>query len=155
LEARGILVKAHEAGLERNAIFAMARRLKPDEALNIGQAIAELEKAVSVALDVIARGERGSNLGDFIDSVLVRVAKQTKAGAFDKAAEEVDAGLVELVKREAEQRAQNLRARVALLEIGIEQELLRRDAPAAARRIESLTAVQTEERPVSWSRAFR
>jgi tetratricopeptide (TPR) repeat protein len=140
---------AHRQGLERETILILARRLRPDENLSFDQAVHELEHAVAVALDVMAQGERGSNLGAFVDAILARVAEETKKGAFDKALSEVDGALDELVLRETEQRAEIQRGRIALIETGIQQEILRRDAAGAARRIEMLVALQTDKRPVA------
>src|SRR5262249_45942516 len=58
LEQKGLLRAAGEAGLERQTIITLAKRLKPAEALNFDQAVKELGYAVEVALEVIARGER-------------------------------------------------------------------------------------------------
>ena len=67
--------RAEEAGLERQAIVKMARRLNP-EALDFDQTLTELENAVEVALDVIAKGERGTNLDAFVDAVLGLVGRE-------------------------------------------------------------------------------
>ncbi len=153
LDARGVAGKAQEAGLERNTIIALARRLKPEEALDFDRAVIELENAVTIALDVIARGERASNEGEFIDGVLARVAQLTREGRFDEGAGVVDTALAELERRETGQREAFGRRRVLLLEAGIEQDILRRDAPAAARRIEAVAAALSDERPI-WSKTF-
>ena len=76
--------RAEEAGLERQAIVKMARRVNP-EALDFDQTLTELENAVEVALDVIAKGERGTNLDAFVDAVLGLVAEKTRTGEFDSA----------------------------------------------------------------------
>jgi len=155
LDARGETRRAEEAGLERQAIIRIARRLTLDETLNFDQAIIELEKAVAVALDVIARGERDSNLDEFVGHVLARVAEKTRVGDFDGAAQTVDDALVDLDQREAEQRDSFRRSRVALLEAGVEQDILRRDPVAVARRVEAIVAAEeTTVRP-AWSPRFR
>ncbi|MGA8380776.1 MAG: hypothetical protein WB710_06580, partial [Stellaceae bacterium] len=147
--------RAENAGVERQAIIAMARRLKPDEALSFDQALIELERAVEIAVGVIARGERGTNFDRFVDDVLARVAEKTRLGQFDSAAQAVDDALTELDRREAEQRDANRRSRVALLEAGVDQDILRRDPAGAARRIEAIIAVEhAGERP-TWSPAFQ
>jgi len=153
LEARGLLVKAHAAGLDRDTIIKLAQRLKPDEILDFDQAVRELENAVTIALDAIARGGRGSNEGEFIDKVLARVADLTRQAQFDEGAAAVDSALAELEQRDKEQREAYLRHRITLLEAGIEQDILRRDTPAVARRIEALAATQSHERP-TWSQTF-
>jgi tetratricopeptide (TPR) repeat protein len=151
LQARGTVATAEHAGLERPIIEKLALQFKPNEALDFNQSVKEIENAVAIALEAIARGERGTNEDQFVNSVLERVAERTKAGDFDSAANEVDAALAELDQRENEQRDALKRSRIALLEAGVEQDILRRDAPAAARRVERIAA--TEE-PDDNSRRF-
>ncbi len=100
-------------------IIALAQRLKPEEARDFDRAVKELENAVVIALDVIARGKGGVNDGEFIDGVLARVAELTKKGRFDSGARAVDAALAELERRKAEQEKVVRRSRLALLEAGI------------------------------------
>jgi len=86
---------------------------------------------------------------------VARLAEATRASDFGADARAVDAALAKLDRREAEERDAARRARVALLEAGIEQEILRRDAPAVARRVEALVAVeQPNDRP-AWQPGFR
>ena len=54
------IAKAAESGLERSTILELARPLRSGEAIDFNQAIVELRNAVAIALDVIARGERGT-----------------------------------------------------------------------------------------------
>lgn len=154
MEARGHVARAREEGLERRTILALARRLRNEDAPDLDQAIAALDQAVEIALATIRRGERTSNEDAFVDQVLAQVARQTRAGAFDAAARTVDDGLAELDRREAEQRASFQRSRASLLEAGIAQDTLRRDAPSVARRVEALVAMDHPERP-SWAPAYR
>ena len=155
LEARGYLRKAEAAGLERQAMLRIARRLKPDEVLDFDQAVVEVEHAVDVALEVIARGERRGNLDEFVEAVLRRLAETTRAGEFDRGSREVDGALRDLDRREAEHREATRRSRVALLEAGVEQDTLRRDAAAVARRIEALAGVEEPADRPAWTAAFR
>jgi tetratricopeptide (TPR) repeat protein len=148
LDARGVGAKAAEAGLERHAMLRIARRLKPDELLDFDQAMVEVEHAVEIALDVIARGERRGNLEAFVEDILTRLAAMTRAGEFDRGSRAVDDALRDLDQREAEHQAAMRRSRVALLEAGIEQDTLRRDAAGVAQRIEALVAMKHPgERP--------
>ena len=149
------LRRAESGGLERETIIKIARRLRPDEMLDFDQAVVELERAVDVALDVIARGERGTNYDTFVDLVLAIVAEKTRFGDFDGGAQAVDEALIDLDRREAEQRDVFRRSRVALLEAGVDQHILRRDAPAVARRIEEVVAVEHPDDRPAWSPAFR
>src|SRR5690242_3092304 len=96
LEAKGFLQAAERGGLERHTVIKLAQRLKPDTSLDFEQAVIELEHAVTVALDVIARGEQGANQDDFVNLVLARVAEKTRAGDFDDSASTIDQALAEM-----------------------------------------------------------
>jgi tetratricopeptide (TPR) repeat protein len=151
LQKRGEIARAERAGLEREIIAKLARRLKPDEMLDFEQSVKELENAVSVAVETIVRGERGTNEDDSVNAVLKRVAERTKAGEFNQAAQEVDAALTELDRREIAQREALHRSRIALLEAAIKQDILLRDTMAVVQRAEQIAA--TEE-PDDLSRRF-
>jgi hypothetical protein len=85
--------------------------LKP-EVLDFEQAVTELERAVEVALDVIARGERGTNEDTFVNAVLAQVAAQVRNSDFEGGAHTIDKALAKL---EAKLR----RSKVMLLEEGL------------------------------------
>jgi len=123
--------------------------------LDFDQAIIELEKAVDVALDVIAKGEHGTNYDEFVDIVLAKVAEKTRLGDFDGGAQAVDEALTELDQREREQRDAFRRSRTAILEAGLGQDILRRDSVGAARRIEEIATVDHPDERPPWSAAFR
>jgi hypothetical protein len=147
LEDRGLLVAAKLAGLQERTIVSLARRLKP-EVLDFEQSVTELEHAVEVALDVIARGERGSNDDAFVSMVLARVAERVRSDDLDGGASAIDEALSEL-------EARHQRSQIALLEEGVKIHTLRRDAAAVARRIEMIVAVDhPTDRPV-WHPEFR
>ena len=149
------MAKAAEAGLERQAVLELARRLKPGEDIDFDQAIVELRNAVSMALDVIAKGERGTNQEPFVGDVLKRLAETTKMGDFDSGAKAVDDALAELDWRDKERRQVSRRSRETLLEAGVEQDLLRRDPVAVARRIEAIAAKDATDGDPSWSQKYR
>ena len=134
MEARGLLAGAELAGLQRRTIIMLAQRLKPAERLDFEQAVTELERAVEVALDVIAKGERGTNDDAFVNTVLARVAERVRSDDLDGGAQAIDAALAEI-------DAQYRRSQTTLLEEGVKVDTLRRDAAAVARRIERLVAV--------------
>jgi hypothetical protein len=146
LERRGLLAGAETAGLQRRTIITLAQRLKPAERLDFEQAVPELERAVEVALDVIARGERGTNDDAFVNTVLARVAERVRSDDLDGGAQAIDAALAEI---EAGYR----RSQTTLLEEGIKVDTLRRDA--AARRIEMLVAVDHSSDRPAWLSEFR
>jgi tetratricopeptide (TPR) repeat protein len=128
--------------INRDVVIELARRLKPEEALDIGQALAELRAAVDVAADVMKKGKLVSNFDDIVNTVRARIAERTAAGEFDRAAKEVDDALAELDLRETEQRQALQRSRVSLLEAGVEQDILRRDAPAVAQRVARIASTE-------------
>jgi len=97
--ARGMMQAAERAGLHQGTIITLARRMKPNEALSFEQAIAELERAVEVALDVVARGEGGSNDDAFVGKVLARVAERIRANDLDGGVRAVDEALAEEEER--------------------------------------------------------
>ncbi len=151
LDERGDLQRAEQGGLERDTVLKLAKRLKPDDALDFDRAVAELENAITIALDVIAHGKRETNEDEFVNDVLKSVATHTQAGDNERATRELDDALKELDTREAEQRATLKRLRLTLLEAGVSQDLLRRDANAAAKRAAHLAEV---EQPVDPARRF-
>jgi tetratricopeptide (TPR) repeat protein len=117
--------------------------------------VVELRNAVGIAQDVIAEGERGSNQEAFVEDVLKRLAETTKRGDFDGGAKAVDDALAELDRREEEHCAASRRSRETLLEAGVEQDLLRRDPAAVARRIEAIAAMETTGGNPAWSQRYR
>ena len=155
LDAGGNTRRAEAAGLERRAIIALAGRLRPEGVLDFDQAIVELERLVRVAIDVAARGDRGTNFDNFVDRVLARVAAKTRAGDFDGAARDVDQALVEFERQEAERRRLAWHSWIALLEAGVEQAMLKRDAAGVAQRIEAAVAAERPTGRPAWAPAFR
>jgi tetratricopeptide (TPR) repeat protein len=144
LDASGKLQRVESEGIERKFIIELSRRLKPSEPLDFDRAVAELENALAIAVDVIAKGRRGTNRDDFVNAVLARVAEQTKAGLFNQAAKEIDAAIAELDHRETVGREEVRLSQVALLEVGVEQDILRRDANSAAHRILEIASIEHE-----------
>jgi hypothetical protein len=96
LEAKGLLHGAELAGLQRRTVVKLAQRFEPAVLDDFNQAVDELERAVELALEVIARGERGADEDAFVNTVLRRVADRVKADDFDGAASTIDAALAEL-----------------------------------------------------------
>lgn len=123
-----------KAGVSEEALIALADRIADDVA-DLNQAWTELQSAIEIAIRVQEEGRQGSNLGEFVDAVLQRVAGLSAKGDHDDAATEIDAALE---AEEAEFKARKLR----LLESGLEQDRLRRNPPAAARR--ALRLAETE-----------
>ena len=111
------LGRAASPGLTEDALIALARRVAGD-VNDPDSALRELENAVEIAARVQA--------GDEPD--LSPVASLSRQGDHDAAAAEIDALL-------AREDAAHAARQVALLEAGVDQDLLRRDATSAAQRL--------------------
>ena len=142
LEANGFISKAESGGLSKATVIALAQRLRPDEALNLEQAVEEIKRAIDVALEVVGKGARGNDESEFVNAVLAKVADMTKRAEFDGATQEVDAALAQLEEKQREQQNASRRSRAALLLAGLRQDVLARKAPSAAGRIEQLIAIE-------------
>ncbi|WP_244301447.1 tetratricopeptide repeat protein [Stappia sp. P2PMeth1] len=141
------LAAARASGITDAALIELARRISADVA-DPQQAFRELENAVEIAIRVQQEGRQGSNLGAFVDEVLARVASLAATGAYDEATVEIDAALAReaeearlLDERREESRARSLR----LLDAGLEQDLLRRDAESAAARLARMVEIERPE----------
>jgi tetratricopeptide (TPR) repeat protein len=155
LDERGLLKTAERGGLERDIVLKLAKRLKPDDTLDFDRAVAELENAIAIAIEAIARGRRGSNEDDFVNDVLKSVAAHTQAGENERAIQTLDDALKELDAREAEQHETLKQSRLTLLEAGIEQDILRRDAPSVARRVLQIVAIENPDNAAAYFNALR
>ena len=118
---------ARASGITNDALIDLARRIAADVA-DPAAAFKELENAVEVAIRVQAEGRQGSNLGDFVDEVLRRVAALAAQNQYDTAAQEIDAAL-------GQEQADSTARRIRLLDAGLAQDILRRDPESAARRL--------------------
>jgi tetratricopeptide (TPR) repeat protein len=123
--------------LTEATFIELARRIT-DDASDFDTALRELERAVAVAIRVQEDGARGSNLGDFVDEVLRRAAELAAVSDFDGAGSEIDAALA---REEAESTARRLR----LLDAGLEQAILARDAARAADRVAARIALEVPD----------
>ena len=137
--------RLHEAGISRELVLGLARQLKPEEALSFEQAVMEVRAAVETAIKVVEEGKRGSNLGEFVDSVLKRIAERTLVQDFEGAASEADRAFADWQRGEEERRAELTAAGIRLLEAGIEQDRLRRDFRSAAARIAAAVDLEHQD----------
>ena len=153
LDQRGDVAKAADIGIEREAIFQIGRRLKP-EVIGFAQAVQELGNALAIARDLIIESELGTPEGDFVEDILKRLAEATKRGDFDAGKKAVDSALASLGRTDQAGRAARPSSRKILLEAGVKLELLRRDPFAAAQRIEAIAAIETPEGPAAWSPSY-
>ena len=155
LEARGDAKKAERAGVEPKTIIELARRLKPEEALDIDQALKELNAAVEIAADVMKKGGQIGNYDDIVNSVRARIAAKTAAGDLEGAAREADRGFEEWQRTETERRQTAVQSGIAILEAGLEQDILRRDAQAAAKRVQRIAVLEHHDEPDAQFEAMR
>jgi tetratricopeptide (TPR) repeat protein/pimeloyl-ACP methyl ester carboxylesterase len=142
LQRLGIVANVVDGVVGEQMLLELARRLKPDEELTLKQAVVEVSAAVEIAANVIERGEHGANVGGVVDAVLARIAEKTRAGDFDGAARDADNGFAEWERAEAERLETSVRGGISLLEAGLEQNILRRDATAVARRVEKVVLLE-------------
>jgi predicted ATPase/DNA-binding winged helix-turn-helix (wHTH) protein len=146
LQADGV---AAAGGVDPQTVIALARRLRGADVKTFDGALKEIERAVDIAGRVLAGSADGSDAANeaFVGDALSGVAEQARRGRLDEASEAVDEALAELERREARRQEALKRARRALLEAGVQQDLLRGDAFAAARRIEAIAALDAPQAP--------
>ncbi|RLJ51539.1 tetratricopeptide repeat protein [Litoreibacter meonggei] len=109
-----------DEGITEKAIIRLAQRIAADTD-DIGQAWLELQNAMDIAVRVQAEGQVQSNHGNFVDTVLARVAELAKDGDYTAAGAAIDEAL-----EQAEAQV------IRLLESGVEVALLDRDTAKAA-----------------------
>ncbi|MBS7540131.1 tetratricopeptide repeat protein [Ancylobacter lacus] len=145
LDRRGEARAAEQAGLQRQAVIALARRNSANVD-DFDQALRELERAVVIAIEAGATPARAGNLDAFVGQELARVAELSNAGRFDDAAAEAERAIARWEREEEERRKRALADGLALLEAGIRQDLLRRDAQAAAAKIARRVELEVADR---------
>lgn len=141
LEAAGDTARIEAAGLPAEIVIELARRVSKDVA-DLDQAFAELERAVSIAIDFKAQAERGSNLGDFADVVIARMADLTAQSRFEEASAEADRAFRQWQEGESARREDARQVGLKLLNAGMQQDMLRRDPVAVARRAAALVDLE-------------
>lgn len=119
-EASGKADTLRDEGITEKAIIRLAQRIAADTD-DVGQAWLELQNAMDIAVRVQAEGQVQSNHGDFVDTVLARVAELAKDGDYTAAGAAIDDALDQA-------DAQISR----LLTSGVEVALLDRDTTKAA-----------------------
>ncbi|MEP5768922.1 MAG: hypothetical protein ABJL26_11200, partial [Nisaea sp.] len=98
---------AREAGVREEAIIELARRADL-QVRDFDSALSILEDLIETAIEVRQEGARGSNLGDFVDDVLARVAEKTDEGDFEAARTIADDAVVQWEREQAEQAQKGL-----------------------------------------------
>jgi len=154
LTKRGETASAEKAGVSTEAIIRLAKRINADID-DFDQALLELERAVSVAVEVAEESRRNSNVGDFVDEVLARIAEKSANGQFDEAAREADTAFAQWERDEAERRDAAVAGGVKILEAGLRQDILRRDPVSAAARIERMVTLEYPDDQVARFEAMR
>jgi predicted ATPase/DNA-binding winged helix-turn-helix (wHTH) protein len=148
-------------GLDADAVIALARRAAGEGVQNVDQAVHELERAVALASAV--RGRAGAEvdadvdahadaagpaaLDAFVAETLSEAARRAGRGDVERAGADLDRALTALELRETRQREHLARARQALLEAALQQDLNRGDGLAAARRVRALAALEDPTQP--------
>lgn len=124
---------AEQLGMTKQFIISLAQRIVP-EVEDLPTAQRELRKAIEVAAQMNAQARMPSNISDQVDAVLVAMKARNDLGDLNGAAAEIDRALSE------DQGAYHAR-RIRMLEIALEQDILRRNAPSAAARIRDRLAI--------------
>jgi tetratricopeptide (TPR) repeat protein len=104
-------------------LIGLARRIA-NNVEDVDAAVRELNRTIEIVLNMDQRAELPSNASDQVDAVLKRVNALNEAGGLDGGAETIEEAL-------AQADAQKAR----LLEVALDQDILRRDAQAAAGRL--------------------
>ena len=116
--------RLRDEGITEKAIIRLAQRIAVDTG-DVGQAWLELQNAMDIAVRVQAEGQVKSNHGDFVDTVLERVAELARDGEYVTAGAEIDAALA---REDEEHQARKTK----LFDSGVEVALLDRDTAKAA-----------------------
>jgi tetratricopeptide (TPR) repeat protein len=116
--------RLHDEGITEKAIIRLAQRIA-GETDDLGQAWLTLQDAMDTAVKVQQEGRIKSNHGDFVDTVLARVAELAKEGEYSDASRAIDAALVE-------EEAAHARRKDRLLTSGVELARLDGNATHAA-----------------------
>lgn len=116
--------------IPEKTIIALAQRISL-EVDNIDGAIAALDRVVEIVISDRDLAARGSNLGDDIDEVMRRLSVLTGEGKLDEASNAADEAFLQWQERQNEERAKGIK----LLDAGVNQDILRRDAAAVAAKI--------------------
>jgi tetratricopeptide (TPR) repeat protein len=134
--------QAREAHLTRLVIIQLARRIAEDVS-DFDTALAELDRAVTIAIDVQKDPARYGNVSAVVREVLSRMASLSGEGRHDEAADLATREFANWERAEQDRQDAARQQGLALLEAGLKQDILRRDADAAAARIERMVQLQS------------
>ena len=124
---------ARQLGMTEQFIISLAQNIAP-EVEDLATAQRELRRAIDTAAQMNAQARLPSNVSDQVTAVMAAMKERNDLGDLDGAAAEVDRALDE------EKNAYEAR-RMRLLDIALEQDILRRNAPSAAGRIRDRLAI--------------
>ncbi|MEM1160752.1 MAG: hypothetical protein AAGJ28_07445 [Pseudomonadota bacterium] len=133
-EQQGRMEEARAVGVNEATIIELARRVT-ESVETVDQALIELDGAIEIAIEVKQDATHPSNLSDFVDQVIAKLAEQTATGQLDEASATADAAFAQWERDEAERQDRAKAEGRRLLQAGVRQDLLRRDAKAAAEKI--------------------
>lgn len=137
--------RVQEAGLTEARFIALANRVGQD-VLDVDSAFVEIERAITVAIEVQARGVPGSSTDEFVNAVLARMAALSAENRDDEAATEADHAYDEWKQREMDRREREAQNGITILEAGLRADILRRDPTSAARRILQRAELESPDR---------
>lgn len=138
-----------EDPLSREAIVALASKLRPDELLNFAQAKQELELAVSAAQELIRKGGTSYYQDRFVDDAHDSVSRSIAEGRLDQGSETIDQALAMIEQREALERENSIRQRKQLLKLSINHGIIAHDPQRTADAEERLLQIQYPY--ISWT----
>jgi hypothetical protein len=137
-----VTAQAVVAEMQRLGMVAKVADARGGEQTTLEQAVVEVSAAVEFAAGVTKKGVRGTNYDERVDAVLACIADKARSGDFEGAARDANNGFAEWERTEAERRASSVLNGIALLKAGLEQDIARRDAPAVARRVQQIVALE-------------
>ncbi len=146
LEKREAARQAEAAGVTRFAVIGLARRVAVDtDVQTVDQALTELERAVEIAIESQQSERPAQAEGNSVPAVLARVAALSERGWFDDAAAETDRAFAAWEASQGPGAPGDRKDGLRLLEAGLRQDLLRRDASSAADRIVQRATLEAPE----------
>ncbi|MEO9970238.1 MAG: hypothetical protein ABJG15_10550 [Hyphomonadaceae bacterium] len=131
-----LAAKIPQTELPEPAVLSLAQRIVTETGGNEVLALAELERAVEIALDLRKAGASLRNLDGFVADVAARMARENDAGDEEAADREYEAAMAQMEREEAEEAERRLQSKTALIEQGIRQAYLLRDVAKLVEREE-------------------
>lgn len=137
---------AAKAGVDRHATIELARRINADVGISIKRWWS-LSARSRLRLRWPKRGAAVPTLATFVDTVLARIAEKSARGEYEAAAAEADNAFAQWEQDEGDRREGALQAGLALIDAGLKQDILRRDAGSAAGQARRTHGVSRASQP--------